>query len=112
MNEGDIVLTHLPQADGQLKYRPAIVLRQMPPFGDLLVCGVSSQLHQAANDFDELIEPVHDDFAGSSLHGASLIRLGFLTVRPANKFTGKIGVISSQRHRRLLDRLAQHLKAK
>jgi len=48
MKEGDVVLTPLPQADGAMKNRPAIVLRVMPPFGDRLVCGVSSQLHQRA----------------------------------------------------------------
>jgi len=31
MNEGEVVLTPLPQADGQVKNRPAIVLRTMPP---------------------------------------------------------------------------------
>jgi mRNA interferase MazF len=30
MNEGDVVLTPLPQADGQVKNRPAVVLRAMP----------------------------------------------------------------------------------
>jgi hypothetical protein len=36
MTEGDVVLTPLPQADGQVKNRPAVVLRAMPPHGDLL----------------------------------------------------------------------------
>ena len=44
MTEGDVVLTPLPQADGQVKNRPAVVLRVMPPHGDLLVCGVSNFL--------------------------------------------------------------------
>ncbi len=109
MNEGDVVLTHLPQADGQMKFRPVVVLRRMPPFGDLLVCGVSTQLQQEVVGFDELIEPGHDDFSTSGLKAISPIRLGFLAVRPAEKFTGKIGVISSRRHRRLLERLAGHL---
>jgi mRNA interferase MazF len=45
MNEGDIALTALPQSDGSVKPRPAVLLRRMPPFGDWLVCGVSTQLH-------------------------------------------------------------------
>ena len=112
MNEADVVLTHLPQSDGLLKYRPAVVLRRMPPFGDVLVCGVSTQLQQVAADFDEIIEPGHEDFVGSGLRAASLIRLGFLTVRPAVKFTEGIGFISAQRHRRLLDRLSRHLRTR
>jgi mRNA interferase MazF len=53
MKEGDIVLALLPQTDGQSKYRPAVVLRRMPGFGDLLVCGISTQLRQQVADFDE-----------------------------------------------------------
>jgi mRNA interferase MazF len=40
MKEGDVVLTPLVQANGAIKNRPAVVLREMPPFSDLLVCGV------------------------------------------------------------------------
>jgi len=36
----------MPQADGRVKDRPCIALRRMPGFGDWLVCGVSTQLHQ------------------------------------------------------------------
>lgn len=48
MKERDVVLTPLPQADGKIKNRPAIFLREMPPFQDILVCSVSTQLHQIA----------------------------------------------------------------
>ena len=44
MTGGDVALTPLPQADGRTKPRPAILLRQMPPFGDWLICSVSTQL--------------------------------------------------------------------
>lgn len=40
MREGDVALTPLPQADGRIKNRPVVALRQMPPFGDWLVCGI------------------------------------------------------------------------
>ena len=55
MKEGDVVITPVPQADGELKDRPAIFLREMPPYRDLLVCGVSTQLHQHVGNFDETI---------------------------------------------------------
>ena len=46
MIPGAIVLLRLPQPDllpGKL--RPALVLSELPgPFGDILVCGISSQL--------------------------------------------------------------------
>jgi mRNA interferase MazF len=62
MKEGDIVLALLPQEDGQGKHRPAVVLRRMLGFGDLLVCGISTQLRQQVADFDEIIDPSHPDF--------------------------------------------------
>lgn len=42
MKEGDVVLTPVPQANGQIKNRPALFLREMPPFQDALVCGIST----------------------------------------------------------------------
>lgn len=46
MKEGDVILTPVPQADGVIKNRPAIILRELPPYRDFLACGVSTQLHQ------------------------------------------------------------------
>lgn len=110
MKEGDIVLTPLPQADGEIKNRPAIVLREMPPYGDFLVCGVSTQLHQEAAGFDDPIRPGDRDFATSGLKAPSLIRLGFLAVLPASSLLGAIGSIEKVRHARLLERLSNHLR--
>ena len=42
MKEGDVIIVPMPQADGAVKNRPAVVLREMPPFRDVLVCGVST----------------------------------------------------------------------
>jgi mRNA interferase MazF len=109
MSEGDVVLTPLPQADGQIKNRPALVLRVMPPHGDLLVCGVSTQLYHETQGFDEVIRPGDPDFAASGLKAASLIRLGFLVVLPAGSFLGAIGSVSLERHRRLVQRLSDYL---
>jgi mRNA interferase MazF len=109
MTEGDIALTSLPQADGRTKPRPAILLRRMPPFGDWLICGVSTQLHQQVAGFDDLIEPSHSDFESSGLKAPSLIRLGFLAVLPADHFLGVLGSISRDRHTLLLRRLAVFL---
>jgi mRNA interferase MazF len=112
MKEGDIVLALLPQCDGQIKNRPTVVLRGMPGFGDLLVCGVSTQLRQQVAGFDEIIDPSHPNFATSGLKAPSLIRLSFLTVLPVRKFLGVIGSISSERHQRLLSKPAEHLHPK
>ncbi len=110
MKEGDVVLTPFPQADGKNKNRPAIVLRVMPPFGDLLVCGISRQLRHRVADFDEVIAITDADFDSSRLMDTSLIRLGFLALLPASEFLGDIGSISTERHHRLLRRLASYLQ--
>jgi mRNA interferase MazF len=111
MKEGAVALTPLPQADGLTKPRPVILLRAMPPFGDWLVCGVSTQLQQEVVGFDERIEPSHADFRSSGLKAPSLIRLGFLTVLPANRLLGVLGSISPERQQRLLHRLVTFLQA-
>ena len=111
MTEGDIALTPLPQSDGRTKPRPAILLRQMPPFGDWLVCGVSTQLQHEVAGFDEMIGPSHSDFRRSGLKAASLIRLGYIAVLPAGQLLGVLGSISSERHQRLRQRLGAFLQA-
>jgi mRNA interferase MazF len=112
MNEGDVVLTPLPQADGRVKNRPAVALRELPPYGDLLVCGVSTQVYQLVSGFDELIIRSDADFSTSGLLADSVIRLGFLAVLPRKSILGSIGAISPQRHRRLLHRLSAYLVEK
>ena len=109
MKEGDLIIVPMPQADGMIKNRPAIILREMPPFRDVLICGVSTQLRQAAKNFDELISRSDADFSSSVLKEESLIRLGFLVVVPRNKIIGSIGSISPERHKRLLQRLGGYL---
>jgi len=85
MKDGDVILVPLPQADGQRKPQPAILLRILPPSGDFLVCGVSSQLRQQVRGLDELILRTDMDFAGS------------------------VGEISQERHSRRLKQLAEFL---
>ena len=109
MKEGDVVLTPLPQADGKIKNRPAVILRVMPQYGDLLVCGVSTQVHQEVVGFDEIIRPGDPDFVDSGLKQASVVRLGFLVVLPKANFIGAIGTIGLDRHHRLMERLARHI---
>lgn len=78
----------------------------MLPFGDWLICGVSTQLRQEVPGFDDIFEPSDPDFRASGLKAASVIRLGFLLVLPEDQFLGRLGSISRERHSRLLERLA------
>lgn len=111
MKEGDVILTPLPQADGATKNRPALLLRELPPFGDYLACGISTQLHQAVPGFDEIVSKADVDFADSGLLSSSVIRLGFLAVLPSQRILGAIGHVAPDRHARLLRTLSKHLVA-
>ena len=111
MKEGNVALAAMPQADQRAKSRPVIVLREMPPHRDVLVCGISSQVRQRMALFDEVISPADLDFQGSGLLSESLIRLGFLAVLPRSRIVGSIGAVSPERHRRLLQALAGYLTA-
>ena len=109
MKEGDVVLTPIPQADGITKNRPAIILREMPPYRDFLVCGVSTQLDRAIKGFDDVILSNDADFKSAGLRTTSVVRLGFLAVLPSPQIIGAIGSISSARHRKLLKTLSDYL---
>lgn len=109
MKETDIVIAVFPQSDGSLKRRPALILREMPPFRDFLICGISTQLRQKVENFDEIVSSNDGDFAESGLDEESLIRLGFLLVLPRSQIIGSIGSISEARHERLLNNLSRYL---
>jgi mRNA interferase MazF len=109
LKEGDVIVAPMLQADGTIKSRPVVILREMPPFGDLLVCGVSTQLRQFTPGFDELMVRSDSDFAASGLMAESVIRLGFLGVKSKKVSPGSIGAISPARHQRLLQKLSAYL---
>ncbi len=83
----------------------------MPPFGDWLICGVSTQLQLRVAGFDEMIDLPDPDFRRSGLKAPSLIRLGFLAVLPADRLLGILGSISAERHLRLTQRLGIFLQS-
>jgi mRNA interferase MazF len=109
MKEGDIILTPVPQANGQIKNHPALFLREMPPFNEALVCGISTQLQQEVAGFDEIIRRHDADFAASGLVADSLFRLGFLGLIPRSRIIGSLGAIAPDRHKRLLKNLSDYL---
>jgi mRNA interferase MazF len=76
MNQADILIAVFPQSDGSLKRRPALALREMPPFQDFLICGISTQLHQEVEGFDEIIRASDPDFKDSGLDHDSLYSSG------------------------------------
>ena len=110
MKAGDIRLSSLRQADGQIKTRPVPLLRAAPPFGDCIACGLSTQLQQEVQGFDEILSPNDADFATARLKQPSLIRLAFLGSVPVRELRGRVGFISDTRLHRLLTKLADFLR--
>ena len=112
MNPGDVVLIPLPQiGGGASKLRPALLLALLPgPYQNVLLCGISTQLHLIQANWDESIQPSDGDFAGSGLHQASVIRLSYLYAADASEITGVIGRIDPTRLARLRTRLADHVR--
>jgi len=108
-SEGDIVLVKLPQSAGDIKLRPAVVLKQMPSFNDFLICGISSQQHHYLENFDELLDESHIAFTATGLHKDSVIRLSALAVFSTEKIMYTIGKIPGDLHKILLKRLGEFL---
>ena len=109
MKEGSIVLASLRQSDGKFKPRPVLILKQMPKYNDLLVCGISSQLSQLIEGFDEIVDEKDEDFSVTGLLKSSVIRIGFLSVLPQKDILGTIGNIETNRHKRLLKNLSEYI---
>ena len=111
MSPGDLILARIQESDGQTKRRPALVLTTMPPYNDLLVCGVSSQLRQEVAGFDEVVSTGDPDFSLSGLKVSSVMRLGMIATIPRSAALGELGAISPERLTRLRNNLASHIGA-
>jgi mRNA interferase MazF len=94
VEEGAIVKVSLPESDGKLRSRPALILKKIPPHDDYLLCVVSGKLHNIVEGLDILIDKNHTDFPGTNLKYPSLLRAGFLFTLPAEQIEGTIGSIS------------------
>jgi mRNA interferase MazF len=85
VSEGDVVVAELPQADGMIKPRPVLILRKLPGFGDFLVCGISTQIRHAKDNFDIILKQEDESFADTGLRATSLVRLRIRGVTPHTK---------------------------
>ena len=109
MQAGDIALLNMLQPDGSKKPRPVLLLKQVKPFNDWIVCAVSTQLHQEVKGFDYLILYSDADFAATGLKQSSLIRLGMISTVSKSSMPGVIGNISATSLQTLKKRLATHI---
>ena len=109
MRERDVILVYVKDAQGQLKLRPAVCLRQLPHnYHAFIACGLTTQLQYCVEGFDEIVTP-QDDYL-ERLRETSVIRLGFLSQIQIDEMVGHIGSISEERHKRLLKKLSEYLK--
>ncbi len=109
MTPGDIAISAIPQADGKTKLRPLAVLSEFPRHGDLLVCGITSQMWNFTEGFDVPLRKGEPDFEKSGLKRDSIFRMGHLTVLARNKVSGSIGKISDELLNKLIANLMSHL---
>jgi mRNA interferase MazF len=112
VNPGDVILISLPLfGGGTPKLRPALLLANFPgPYQNLLICGISTQLHLQEPNWDELVQPSDADFISSGLRHPSLIRLSYLYAADASEITGTIGFVDPSRNKQLCVRLSDHLR--
>jgi len=106
---GDVVLAELPQSN-DFKLRPALLLKIAPPYGDFILCGITTQLQNSVADLDELIESTDADFARNGLKQTSLARAAFLVTLVAEDVVGKLGEIAPERLARIQHNLARFLE--
>jgi mRNA interferase MazF len=100
---GQIALLRFPQVDlSPGKARPVLLIVQAPGrFEDWLVCMLSTQLHQAVPDFDEVLDQSQADFHDSGVKVASVIRVARLAVVSADMLIGATGEVGKERMARI-----------
>ena len=105
---GQIVLFRFPQTNlATGKTRPALLLGKLPgPYGDWLICMISSQMHQYIKDFDEIVDTSDPDFANSGLKMSSVIRVGRVAVVEESTLLGAVGEIDADRLKRIKKNLS------
>ena len=109
MQEGDIALLNMVQPDGSKKPRPVLLIKQVKPFNDWIVCAVSKQLHQEVKGFDHVILYTDTEYTATGLKQSSVIRLGMISTVSKSSIPGVIGKISPSVLQTLKKRLAAHI---
>lgn len=106
---GQVVILHFPQTDFKVsKTRPALLIAPLPgEHDDWLVCMISTQIHKAVNEFDEIMSRDSHDFEKSGLKMKSVIRVARLAVVAENLVMGSIGEIDNDRLQRIKTKLAE-----
>jgi mRNA interferase MazF len=109
---GQICLFRFPRTDLERgKSRPALLITRLPgPFDDWLVCMTSSQISQAIEAFDEILDQGETDFVQTGLKTDSVIRIARLAVVTDGILLGAIGEISTERLKRIKGKIAKWIQ--
>ncbi|MEW5946348.1 MAG: type II toxin-antitoxin system PemK/MazF family toxin [bacterium] len=112
MSPGTVSLVRFPQSDlREGKYRPVVVISPLPgPFGDWLICAITSQLQHGIEGWYETISPADSDFISSGLKAQSLIRIGKLATVEAIVLEGILGKISENRLKNIIKKISDYLQ--
>ncbi len=112
MSPGDIILAEIPANTGRVaKLRPALVLATLPgPYQRWLLCGISTQLENIVQGWDELLDEDADWFGATGLARRSAIRLSFIAAASVAP-RGRLGAIPGEMLSALRGRLARYLAA-
>ena len=111
MKEGSVIIAAFTQKDRQLKPRPAVLLKKVPPYNDYLICAVSSQLYSYVDGLDIVIDTHHSDFRISGLKTPSVIRAAMIMTIPSNNIQGSIGELSDNTYQQLFNQLCDFIKS-
>ena len=75
-----------------------------------MVCMISTQLQQAVERFDEVVDQDQPDFPGSGLKAPSVIRIARLAVVAADSLLGAVGEIGPERFQRIRHKIADWIQ--
>lgn len=112
MKPGDIVLIRFPRADLTTgKLRPALIIAIAPGrHSDLLLTLITSRVHQAVPQFDEIIELSDSDYNSTGLKARSVVRLARLTTVEASIVSARLGHVSAKRLQQIRKRVIDWLQ--
>lgn len=110
MTAGSVVVTSIIQSNNENKMRPTVLLKQIPPYNDWLVCPVSSKTHNLVPGLDLLIKEEDEDFKTMSLQAPSIIRIGKLQAIPEKTIRAEIGRVTDRTYTTMIEQLVTWLK--
>ena len=109
MEVGTVVKAVFPQADRQIKVRPAVIIKFVPPYNDCMICAVSTQTGLLIPELNIMLDKNSYEFTTSGLLRESIIRVGMVATVPDTLLLGAIGKISQATCEKIIFQLKKFL---